>query len=79
MATLAGRGMEDACFYDAADSSVGGTHAMFIVRGDPRSYNLPLAPEVPAVYLKKAWRSSALGALMLLGGAVAAFLLHGDD
>jgi hypothetical protein len=50
---------------------------MFIVRGDPRQYNLPPNPVVPTMYLKKAWRSSAIGALMLLGGAVAAFLANG--
>ena len=79
MKTLAARGMNDATFYDASDTSVGGTHAMFIVRGDPRAYNLPPNPEVPTVYLKKAWRSSALGALALLGGAIAAFLADGSD
>jgi formate dehydrogenase iron-sulfur subunit len=72
------RGMKDVRFYDAADTSVGGTHAMFIVRGDPRQYNLPPKPEVPTVYLKKAWRSSALGALLLLGGALAAFIGDGN-
>jgi formate dehydrogenase iron-sulfur subunit len=50
---------------------------MFILRGDPRTYNLPPKPEVPTVYLKKAWRASAIGALMLVGGAVAAFLTDG--
>jgi formate dehydrogenase iron-sulfur subunit len=74
METLAGRGMKDVAFYDASDSSVGGTHALFIVRGDARAYNLPPAPEVPTVYLKKAWRSSAWGALLLLGVSLAAFL-----
>jgi len=77
VASLVGRGMKDVQFYDAADSSVGGTHAMFIVRGDPCSYNLPPKPEVPTVFLKRAWRSSALGALMLLGGTLAAFLADG--
>jgi len=77
VASLVGRGMKDAQFYDAADTSVGGTHAMFILRGDPRTYNLPPRPEVPTVYLKKAWRSSAIGAMMLLGGAIAAFLADG--
>jgi formate dehydrogenase iron-sulfur subunit len=47
---------------------------MFILRGDPKTYNLPPNPEVPTVYLKKAWRSSAIGAAMLLGGAILAFL-----
>jgi formate dehydrogenase iron-sulfur subunit len=78
VAQLKDRGMKDVEFYDAAATSVGGTHAMFIVRGDPRQYNLPPKPEVPTVYLKKAWRSSAVGALMLLGGAVAAFLADGN-
>ncbi|MBO0912226.1 MAG: 4Fe-4S dicluster domain-containing protein [Acidobacteria bacterium] len=77
IAELDARGMKDAHFYDALNTSVGGTHAMFIVRGDPRQYNLPPNPEVPTVYLKKAWRSSAIGALLLLGGAIAAFLADG--
>jgi formate dehydrogenase iron-sulfur subunit len=77
VASLVGRGMKDVQFYDASDTSVGGTHAMFILRGDPRTYNLPPKPEVPTVYLKKAWRSSAIGAMMLLGGAIAAFLADG--
>jgi formate dehydrogenase iron-sulfur subunit len=47
---------------------------MFIVRGDPRMYNLPPKPEVPTIYLKDAWRASALGAGILLAGALAAFL-----
>ncbi len=73
------RGMEDAQLYDPIDSSVQGTHAMFIVRGDARTYNLPPAPEVPTVYLKKAWRSSAIAAGMLLGGTLLAFLAGGKD
>src|SRR5467141_2241992 len=40
------RGVTDAVLWDPRDTSVGGVHAMFIVRGDPRAYNLPLAPEV---------------------------------
>ena len=77
MAVLAERGMNDAAFYDASSASVGGTHAMFIVRGDVRAYNLPPAPEVPTVFLKKAWASSAVGALLVLGGTIAAFLADG--
>jgi formate dehydrogenase iron-sulfur subunit len=76
---LHNRGMEDATLYDSANTSVGGTHAMFIVRGDPRTYNLPPRAEVPTVYLKKAWTSSALAAGLLLGGALLAFLTDGRD
>ncbi len=75
---LRARGIEDAVLYNPADTSVGETHAMFIVRGDPRTYNLPPAPEVPTVYLKKGWTSSALAAGLLLGGTLLAFLTDGD-
>lgn len=74
MDELHARGMHDATFYDASHTSVEGTHAMFIVRGDPATYNLPPNPEVPTVYLKKAWKSSAVAAAFLLGGAIVAFL-----
>jgi formate dehydrogenase iron-sulfur subunit len=74
MDELHARGMQDATFYDASHTSVEGTHAMFIVRGNPKTYNLPPNPEVPGVYMKKAWRSSAMGAALLLGGAILAFL-----
>jgi formate dehydrogenase iron-sulfur subunit len=71
---LRARGVEDATLYDARDTSVGGTHAMFIVRGDPRTYNLPRAPEVPAARAPEGWRSAAIaaGAMALL--AAIAFL-----
>jgi formate dehydrogenase iron-sulfur subunit len=78
LADLRARGIEDAVLYNPADTSVGETHAMFIVRGDPRTYNLPPAPEVPTVYLKKGWTSSALAAGLLLGGTLLAFLTDGD-
>jgi len=65
---LHARGVEDATFYDARDTSVGGTHAMFIVRGDPRTYNLPAAPEAPAAHAQVGWRSAAIaaGAMVVL-------------
>jgi len=74
MAMLKQRGMTDATVYDASNTSVGGTHALFIVRGNPRAYNLPPQPEVPTVFLKKGWTSSAVAALILLSGTIAAFL-----
>ena len=71
------RGMDDAAFYDPTHTSVRGTHAMFIIRGDPRTYNLPPSPQVPTIYLKKGWRSSALAAGLLLGGTLLALLTDG--
>ena len=66
-------GMQDANLYDPTDTSVEGLHAFFLVRGDPRAYNLPPKPEVPTIYQKEGWRSSAIGSAMLLGGALLAF------
>jgi formate dehydrogenase iron-sulfur subunit len=73
VAELHGRGMDDATVYDPVDSSVGGIHALFIVRGDPRAYNLPPHPEVPTVYGPRGWRAALLGAGALLVGVLAAF------
>jgi formate dehydrogenase iron-sulfur subunit len=75
---LRDRGLADASLYDPVDTSVGGTHALFIIRGDAKAYNLPPVPEVPTIYLKKAWTSSAVAAGLLLGGALVAFLAGGE-
>jgi formate dehydrogenase iron-sulfur subunit len=74
MQTLRDNGMADATLYDPTGTSVEGTHAMFIIRGDPRAYNLPPKPEVPTIYLKQGWISSAVAAGLLLGGTLLAFL-----
>ena len=71
---LQGRGMEDANIYDPTETSVKGTHAFFLLRGDPRAYNLPPKPEAPTIYLEKGWKSSAVGSALLLAGAAVAFL-----
>ena len=71
------RGMDDASLYDPTHTSVGGIHALFIVRGDPRTYNLPPNPEVPTIYARKGWRASAIAAGLLLGGSLLAFLTDG--
>ena len=72
IAELNRRGITDATLYDGRGTSVGGTHAIFIFRGRPEEYNLPPAPEVPTVHLRKGWSSAAIAAgLMLIGTAVA--------
>ena len=68
------RGIDDAAVYDPRDSSVGGTHAIFVFRGRPEEYNLPSQPEVPTVHLKPAWQSAAVAAGLMAAGAVLAFL-----
>ncbi len=76
---LEARGIDDARIYDPVDSSVGGIHAFFLVRGDPRIYNLPPHPEVPTIYLKPGWKSAALGAGLLVLGTMAAFFTGGNS
>ncbi len=70
---LRARGVDDAVLYDPQDTTVGGTHAMFIVRGDPRAYNLPARPEVPQARAPLGWRSAALAAGLMLAATVIAF------
>jgi formate dehydrogenase iron-sulfur subunit len=70
---LHARGMTDAVVWDPLDSSVGGVHALFLVRGDARAFNLPSAPEVPTVYQPRAWRSAGFAAAGLLAATVLAF------
>jgi formate dehydrogenase iron-sulfur subunit len=71
---LEARGVTDAVLYNPTDTSVGGIHSLFLLRGDPRSYNLPPQPEVPTVYLKKGWKSAALAAGSMLALTLLSFL-----
>jgi formate dehydrogenase iron-sulfur subunit len=74
---LRGKGMSDAQLYDASDTSVGGTHAMFVLRGSEKQYNLPPNPVVPTEYLRDGWKSSAIAGGILLFGTLFAFLGSG--
>ena len=67
-------GMTDATIWNPKDTSVGGTHAFFIVRGDPRAYNLPANPEVPATLLKESWSAAGVAAGAMVVVSLAAFL-----
>jgi len=70
---LQARGIDDATIYDPRETSVGGTHAMFIFRGDPPDYNLPASPEVPTVHLRTGWQSAAAAAALMFAGIAFAF------
>jgi formate dehydrogenase iron-sulfur subunit len=74
VAELQHRGYTDAQVYDPLKTSVGGTHAMFVILGQPEAYNLPPAPEVPTIYLKSAWLSALISALVLTAIVCGAFL-----
>jgi formate dehydrogenase iron-sulfur subunit len=73
---LNARGATDAVLYDPKDSEIGGTHALFIVRGDLAEYNLPASPSLPASRLREAWTSAGLGSAFALGVLVVAFLVR---
>ena len=70
-------GMTDANIYNPTDSSVGGIHAFFLVRGDARQYNLPPNPEVPTTLLRGSWGSAAITAGVIAIASFAAFALRG--
>lgn len=72
-ATLAGRGVTGVTVWDPRHSSVGGTHAIFLVRGAAANYGLPADPVLPASLLPDAWRAAGLTALLLAAIVAAAF------
>ena len=74
-AELRARGVDDAVVYDPLNTSVGGTHAIFVVRGQLDDYNLPASPELPTMRLAAAWRSAALTSAALALGTALAFWL----
>ena len=63
---LKSSGYEDARLYDPIETSVRGTHAFFLLLGEPQAYGLPPKPEIPTIYLKTAWRSAAVTAFAAL-------------
>jgi formate dehydrogenase iron-sulfur subunit len=72
---LSDEGVRDAQVWDPIDTSVKGTHSIFLIRGEPQTYNLPPNPEVPTIYLREGWKAAAIDGLTLLAGVAAAFLV----
>jgi formate dehydrogenase iron-sulfur subunit len=70
---LQDRGYSDARMYDPQETSVGGIHAFSVILGEPETYNLPPAPEVPTAYLKSAWTSAFISAGIIFAIVCAAF------
>jgi formate dehydrogenase iron-sulfur subunit len=70
--TLQQRGMTDATLYDASTTSVGGIHALFVLRGDPADFNLPANPVVPVTLLKTGWTAAAVASIGMIAGVAAA-------
>jgi formate dehydrogenase iron-sulfur subunit len=69
------RGYGDAQIYNPEATSIGGTHAMFVILGEPEAYNFPPAPQVPTVHLKLAWTAALVAALVVVLVVCVAFAL----
>lgn len=66
VADLRTRGVADAVVWDPRHTSVGGTHAIFLVRGDVKAFGLPANPQVPTRLLGAAWTSAAIAAALIV-------------
>ncbi|HET7435819.1 MAG TPA: 4Fe-4S dicluster domain-containing protein [Thermoanaerobaculia bacterium] len=66
-------GMRDATIWNPKETSVGGTHAFFLVRGETERYNLPKTPQVPTTLLKAGWSSAAVAAGAIAVASLLAF------
>jgi formate dehydrogenase iron-sulfur subunit len=77
IAALHAQGMSDATIYNPKETSVGGTHAFFLVRGDIRDYNLPPSPQVPTTLLATAWTGAAIAAGAIAAASLLAFAWGG--
>ena len=64
--TLRARGVDDIVVYDPQHTNVGGTHALFVLRGTLEDFDLPRDPIVPTAHLPGAWRSAFLTSLVML-------------
>src|SRR5437667_1127628 len=77
IAELQAAGQHGGTIYNPKDSSVGGIHAFFLVRGDPREYNLPPKPTVPTELLRPGWSAVGIAAAAMAVGSLLAFALGG--
>ncbi len=73
VARLHADGRSDITLYDAADTSVGGAHAFFLVPGDPLDYGLPQRPAVPTEWMGASWLSAALTSVAAFAAIAIAF------
>jgi formate dehydrogenase iron-sulfur subunit len=67
------QGYTDAQIYDPTETSVRGTHAFFLILGEPEAYGLPPKPEVPTIYLKAAWTAAFVTAIGAIAVTLCAF------
>jgi formate dehydrogenase iron-sulfur subunit len=66
-------GYNDAQLYDPLETSVRGVHAFFLILGEPEAYGLPPKPQIPTIYLKSAWSSAFVTAVVSVIATLLAF------
>jgi formate dehydrogenase iron-sulfur subunit len=66
-------GYSDAQLYDPRDTSVRGSHAFFLLLGEPEAYGLPPRPQAPTIYLKSAWTAAFLTGAVAIIAVLCAF------
>jgi formate dehydrogenase iron-sulfur subunit len=66
-------GYADAQLYDPTETSVRGTHAFFLILGEPEAYGLPRKPQIPTIHLKAAWTAAFATAIGAIAVTLASF------
>ena len=66
-------GYDDAQIYDPMETSVRGTHAFFLILGEPEAYGLPPKPQIPTIYFKAAWIAAFATIIAALIATLCAF------
>ncbi|MEK6234566.1 MAG: 4Fe-4S dicluster domain-containing protein [Planctomycetales bacterium] len=69
------RGFQDARVYDPIDTSVGGTHAIFLLPRASERLGFPDRPEVPTIYLRASWTAALLTSAAMFLASWLAFAL----
>jgi formate dehydrogenase iron-sulfur subunit len=74
---LRDRGYRDVRIYDPKETTVGGTHAVFLHLGEPELWGLPAEPQVPTSLVPAAWRAAFFTGAVAMAGALLAFAIGG--
>lgn len=70
------RGYAEAGLWDPTETSVGGSHALFVTLGPAEQFGLPNRPDVPTIHLRAAWTSAIVTGLLAALLCLAAFALE---
>lgn len=75
VAELRDRGFDGARLYDARNTSIEGTHALFLLPGPAERFGLPPVPELPGRDLANAWLVAIFTCALAITSTLLCFLL----